>query len=196
MKGTSSPAAPRACALALGAAAGLLPTLAHRSAAAAETRSDVETDHIDAFDDEGPRSFGAFAKTGVTGLESSQGGVGFELDFGLGEVVAISLGGEWLRLGASTGQALTLGIPIFPGRVAFHGLCVHPRFTWALYAAGGGQAQRGSAGATVGWEWTATVGFTARLEAGLVYERWFGIGAETPPDGVRPAADAAIGWVF
>jgi hypothetical protein len=173
----------------LGASVALLRSV---PAAAAETRLDIETDHIDA--DVGPRSFGAFAKTGLVDLESSKASAGLELDFALGDMVVLGLAGDWLPLGARVGHSVTLGLPVFPGRIPFHGLCVHPRLTWARAAVGEWLVDQGSAGATVGWEWTARAGLTARIEAGLVYEGSFGGAGEAP--GVRPAGAAALGWVF
>jgi hypothetical protein len=176
----------------LGATACILQSLSTHPSAAAETRYDIETDHVEAFDDAGSRSFGTFAKAGVAGAVSS---AGVELDFGLGDAVALSLEGDWLPFGPRIGQALTLGLPIFPGRIPFHGFCVHPRLTWERAAVGDGLVDRGGVGATIGWEWTARVGFTARVEGGLVYERSLGE-ADGPPDGMRPAVDVAVGWVF
>jgi hypothetical protein len=165
-----------------------------REAGAAETRADVETDHIDAADDGGPRSGGAL----VHSLPMPWGSIGAEVDVALGANVALSVDGDWLPFGATHVFAASLGFPIFPQRFVFHGVYVHPRFEWAWAAAEGSSAQVGGATVLVGYEWTWPQGATIRLAGGPAYS-WAMGGNATPSSsvlGFHAELDAAVGWIF
>jgi hypothetical protein len=176
--------------------------LAPMTAGAAETRLDTESDHVDAFDDVGPRTFAVLANLGTEGLQATAPRIGAELNFGLGDEAALSLRGDWLALAAtqgSGGYGASLGLPLFPGRVPFHGLYVHPRGSWQRVRAGDESIDVVGAALTVGWAWTWRWGGTLRLGLGAAYESAVaGNGAPAVGSalGLQPVADAAAGWVF
>jgi hypothetical protein len=163
-----------------------------RSALAAETARDVETDHFDGADDGGPRSWG-FA---LRPLDLDLGLVGVELDAALGERVVLSFESAWLATGPALAYGVVAGIAVFPTRFAFHGFYVHPRLeAWRGPASGNALGL----GCLVGYEWTAPVGATVRLGGGLAYVTWTGPPGIVPPlsiAGLLPELDAAVGWVF
>jgi hypothetical protein len=162
-------------------------------ARAAETPRDVETDHLDAFDDGGPPSFGLL----VNPLAALLGTFGAEGDFVLGDAAALSVEGDWLSTGGTTGWAATVGLPIFPWRTIFHGFYVHPRATAALAISGGAPLEVLGIGATAGWQQTWRFGFTLRVGGGVAYEH--GLGQDVAGIallGIRPLLDGEIGWVF
>src|ERR1700684_2302955 len=64
-------------------------------ARAAEGPGDVETDHLDAFDDGGPPSFGVL----VNPLGALVGTFAAEGDFALGHAAALSAEGNWTSVG-------------------------------------------------------------------------------------------------
>jgi hypothetical protein len=163
-------------------------------AGAVETRADVETDHVDAADDGGPRSGGVL----VHSLPLPWGSIGAEVDVALGANVALSVDGEWLPFGATRVFAALLGLPIFPQRFSFHGLYVHPRFEWAWASAQGSSVQVGAAAVLVGYEWTWAQGATLRLAGGPGYSRATGGDAALSSAlvGFHPELDAALGWIF
>jgi hypothetical protein len=178
------------------------------AAAAAQSRADVETDHVDAFDDVGPRSFGILANARIAGLDRTGARVGVELDLGLSSAVALSLGGECVAPGAgAAGCGAALGAIVFFERVPFHGLYVQPRLTWSRVTYPGSPMQDAavaegvqslSAGAVVGWELTWRAGPTVRFGGGLAYSGAFGAASATELDRARvqSVVDAAAGWVF
>jgi hypothetical protein len=79
------------------------PWTSWRARPAAETRRDVETDHVDAFDDVGKRTFAVLANLGAEGVQTLGPRVGVELDFGLGDAAALSLRGDWLPPASAPG---------------------------------------------------------------------------------------------
>ena len=162
-------------------------------ARAAETRHDVETDHLDAFDDGGPRSFGLL----VNPLAAVLGTFGIEGDFVLGEAAALSVEGDWLSTGGTTGYAAALGLQIFPWRTIFHGFYVHPRVTGALVTSGGWPTDVLGIGATAGWQHTWRFGLTLRGGGGVAYDHAVGPQyGSVAILGVRPMLDGEVGWVF
>jgi len=166
-----------------------------RRAWAADGRGDVETDHIDAFDDLGPRTAGVFCGADAVGVASSRVGLGAEVDFVLGDVSAFSIGGFWLPF-AENGYRVSVGMPIFAWGVPFHGLYLHPRVTLDHRAAAGGSLDIAGVGMTVGWERTWRPGFTTRIGSGVAYERAFGDDANAVVAGIEPVFDGSVGWVF
>lgn len=166
-------------------------------ARAAEGPQDVETDHMDPFDDAGPRTFALLVNPGAMAL----GGFGAEADLALGAAAALSAQAEAYSPGGADAYALSLGAPIFVQRVPFHGLYVHPRLAWARATMGDGATHdEAGLGATVGWAWTLHVGFTVRLGVGAMFERPLS-GGDVGVDGVasvhvQPLADGMIGWAF
>jgi hypothetical protein len=167
---------------------------------AAEGPQDVETDHMDPFDDAGPRTFALLVNPGAMAL----GGFGAEADLALGAAAALSAQAEACSLGGADARALSLGAPLFAQRVPFHGLYVHPRLTWARVtttAAGGATRDEMGLGATVGWAWTLRIGFTVRLGIGAMVERPLSgpdvaADAAIAPMHVRPLVDGMLGWAF
>lgn len=154
---------------------------------------DVETDHIEATDDHGPRTFGLI----VDPLQMAFGEYGLEGDLALGQDVAASLQGSVYSVGPTTAWAATVGLPIFPQGYAFHGFYLHPRATLATATTYGFSVQLFSAGGTAGYEWTWTWGGTLRVGGGASYWTTFaGDTAGLALQGVRPELDASIGWVF
>jgi hypothetical protein len=161
---------------------------------AAETPHDRETDHLDAFDDGGPRSFGLMLNPAGVLL----GVFGAEADMLLGDVAAVSAEADWVSVGSTTAFGATLGLPLFPQRVPFHGLVIHPQLSLARATGGGVTADLFGAGATLGWQWTLRVGLTFRVGGGAMFSHVVaGDGAGSLVlEGVRPVADGTVGWVF
>jgi hypothetical protein len=163
-------------------------------ARAVEGRGDVESDHVDATDDGGPRTAGIL----VDPFLMAMGWLGAEFDAACGEHVVITAEGSGRFFGEVRGLRGRVGLAIFRQRFAFHGLYVHPTFEWER-ATAAGLTDRGVAGAvTIGYDWTWISGPTVRLGAGMGY------GRGTLSDrlavftsaGFGPAFDANVGWVF
>lgn len=164
-------------------------------ARAAEGRGDVQTDHIDAFDDGGPPSFGVL----VNPLALVVGSVAAEGDFVLGDGAALSLEGDWTSFGGTTAYGVTAGVPLYPWRVVFHGLYVHPRVMLAHASMPGLTGNVLGAGGTLGWQQTWRFGLTLRVGAGAAYEHAVDVApgaASFAVEGVRPMLDGEVGWVF
>lgn len=163
-------------------------------ARAAGQAADVETDHLDAFDDGGPRTFALLTNPAALLF----GSVGAEGDLLLGDAAALSLEADWLALGATTGASASVGVPVFPQGVALHGFYLHPRLFAARAWSGGAHADVAGAGATLGWEWTLPVGFTLRVGAGAAIDRPVGGDGSVASAmvGFRPLLDGALGWAF
>jgi hypothetical protein len=186
---------PRTTAASLAAAA--IALIGTQTAIAAESRADVETDHIDAADDGGPRTAGVLVRASPVMWAT----LGAEVDMALGSNVALSVEGDWLPFGPIRAYAASVGALLFLQRFAFHGLYVHPRLelAWASESGGStpGSFQVGSAAVLVGYEWTWPLGATLRLAGGAAYSK--GIGGDAAPpsrSGLRPELDAAMGWIF
>jgi hypothetical protein len=164
------------------------------SAAAAEGGGDRETDHIDAFDDGGPRSFGLLFNPGALAL----GTMAVEGDFVLGDAAALSVEGDWMSAGSASAYGVTLGVPLFPWRIMFHGFYVHPRVLAARATNDGLTADVVGIGGTVGWQHTFRFGLSLRIGGGAAYEVALGqvAGASFAVAGVRPLVDGEVGWVF
>jgi hypothetical protein len=164
------------------------------SARAVETRADVETDHLDAADDGGPRSAGVL----VHSLPTALGSVGVEVDVAFGANAALSIEGDWLPLAAIRMTTASIGVPLFPQRFAFHGFYVHPRLEWARASAQGTAVQIGGAAVLAGYEWTWLPGATIRLSGGAAYSKAMGAAQAPSPTlvGIHPELDAALGWIF
>jgi hypothetical protein len=183
--GGSAPAAAAAFALVVSFAG---------DARAVETRADVETDHLDAADDGGPRSAGVL----IHSLPTALGSVGVEVDVALGANAALSVEGDWLPLAAIRMTTTSVGMPLFTQRFAFHGFYVHPRFEWAWARAPGMEVEVGGAAVLVGYEWTWLPGATIRLSGGVAYSKAMSASAALSPAlvGIHPELDAALGWIF
>jgi hypothetical protein len=172
-------------------------------AGAVETSADVETDHIDAADDGGPRTAGvllhpfsmAFGAFGAFGAFAE---VGVELDVALGENAALSVEGDWVLLPGASSYEASVGLPVFPQRFVFHGIYVHPRVEWASETSGGESDRVVGAVVTVGYTWTWPVGATLRLGGGPAYARALASDGAAPHalEGLHPRADGSVGWVF
>jgi hypothetical protein len=165
-----------------------------RPARAAETTHDVETDHIDAFDDGGPRSFALLLDPAALAFRT----LAAEGDLVLGDTAAMSLGAAGTSLGAAVAYGASVGFPMFPWKVLFHGFYVHPRVEWAHATSDGGAgADVLGAGATLGWQWTWRFGLTLRAGAGAAYDWTVSTGTPSPlMAGLRPLLDGDVGWVF
>jgi hypothetical protein len=163
-------------------------------AEAAEGRADRETDHIDAFDDGGPRSFGLFFNPAALVL----GTMAVEGDFVLGEAAALSVEGDFLSAGGATAYGVTAGVPLFPWRIVFHGFYLHPRVMAARATTDGLSADVAGIGGTLGWQQTFRFGLSLRIGGGAAYEAALGqeAGASFAVTGVRLLLDGDIGWVF
>ena len=94
---------------------------------------------------------------------------GAEADFLLGDVAAVSAEADYFALGGTTALGATLGMPLFPQGVPFHGMVLHPLLSAAR--ATGAARRRGCSAeaATIGWEWTLRVGLTFRAGAGAMF---------------------------
>jgi len=181
--------------VALSGLIGLASTLGAASRAkAADARGDQETDHIDAFDDGGPRTLGLLVNPGALAL----GTFAAEGDFVLGDAAALSVEGDWLSTPGTTACGAMLGLPLFPWRVVFHGLYLHPRALLARATSDGLSADVVGIGGTAGWQQTWRFGLTLRLGGGAAYEVALGQvgGASFSVAGVRPLVDGELGWVF
>jgi hypothetical protein len=161
---------------------------------AAEKGTDVETDHLDAFDDGGPRSFALLTNPASLLV----GALGAEGDLLLGDTAALSLEADWLVVGPATGASASVGVPLFPQGVALHGFYLHPRLFAARAWSGGSHGDFAGAGATLGWEWTLRVGFTMRVGAGAAINRPVGGDGSVVSAmvGFRPLLDGTLGWAF
>ena len=164
------------------------------TASAAETRADKETDHIDAFDDGGPRSFGLLLNPAALVL----GTVAVEGDFVLGDAAALSVEGDWTSMGGSSAYGVTAGVPLFPWRVIFHGFYIHPRVMAAYATSEGVSADVVGIGGSLGWQHTFRFGLSLRIGGGAAYEVALGQenAASLALTGVRPLLDGEVGWVF
>ncbi len=166
-------------------------------AAAAETETDVETDHVTAADDGGPRSAGVL----VHPLSMAAGWLGAELDAACGERVVMSVEGDERWMFGARGYRLDLGVALYPQRFSFHGIYVHPVVEWVRATGDGVGTSALGGGVTVGYAWTWLYGATVRLGGGAAYARAL---ARPAGDGqgpialdvVRPRIDADLGWVF
>jgi hypothetical protein len=179
--------------IALAAAATVL--VVGRRARAAETPSDVETDHIDAADDAGPPT----AAVLVDPIAMSFRQLGAEVDFVVGEGIALGIEGDRTALEGATVVRAALGAPFFPQRFVFHGLYLRPEVEWWMSAAANGAlASALGAGVVMGYEWTAPCGATVRLGGGASYAKVLAAhgAATTSMDGLRPRLDASLGWVL
>lgn len=183
-----------AAALAVAVAPAVLATSASW-ARAAEGPNDVETDHIDAFDDGGPRSFGML----VNPLALVLGTFAAEGDFVLGDAAALSVEGDWGQYGGTDAYGVTLGVPLYPWRVVFHGIYVHPRVMVMRASMPGAAADVLGGGGSIGWQQTWRFGLTLKVGAGAAYEKAFDAPAGAGSfavEGVRPLLDGEVGWVF
>jgi len=168
--------------------------LVSAEALASEKGADVETDHLDAFDDGGPRSFALLTNPASLLV----GALGAEGDVLLGDTAALSLEADWLVVGPATGASASVGVPLFPQGVALHGFYLHPRLFAARAWAGGSHGDVAGAGATLGWEWTLRIGLTIRAGAGAAIDRPVGGDGSvvSPMVGFRPLLDGSVGWAF
>jgi hypothetical protein len=159
-------------------------------------QADVETDHVDAADDRGPRTW----SLGVLPLSAHLGWVGVEAAVALDTSVAVTLAGGWLASDPDRAQDVAVGVAFFPWRFAFHGVYVRPGFALERARAGGVLHDAASGGAVVGYQWTAPVGASLRLGGGLAYGTWVGGGPSVAPtaptSGLLPQLDACLAWVF
>jgi hypothetical protein len=164
-------------------------------AVAVETEGDVETDHIDAADDGGPRSVGVL----VHPLAMAAAWLGAEVDVACGSNVVMSVGGEERWVFGTRGERVAVGLALYPQRFSFHGIYVHPLAMWQRAPdGGGGPANVFGAGVTVGYAWTWPFGATVRLGGGAAYVRSLASDrqANSIATALRPQVDGDVGWVF
>jgi hypothetical protein len=162
-------------------------------ARAVETRGDVESDHVSAADDGGPRSIGVLVDPLAMGI----GWLGGEIDAALAEPLVFTAEGDVRAFGVP-GYGATLGLAFFLQGIALRGIYLHPTVAWA-HEHGRGVAVTGiGGGVSAGYEWTAFAGATLRLGAGGTYAKTARAGAGTAValGGLRPQVDALVGWVF
>jgi len=166
---------------------------ASRRSGAVESSNDVETDHVDAADDGGPRSVGFLLHP----IGMASGWLGAEVDAACGEHVALSLEGDG-RLAWIHGVRAALGAVLFPQRFSFHGIYIHPTFEWNRVGADGVAATVIGGAITVGYAWTWPFGPTLRLGGGVRYTKGTaGSGLSLIAwQGLGPQVDADLGWVF
>jgi len=156
----------------------------------AESSADVETDHVDAVDEGGPR----YARLAVQPLLPALGLAVAEADVAIAEHVAVSGALAWLVTPSGSGYRASAGAPVFPAHTVFHGLYVHPRIEWTRLPS----ATSLGAAATLGYAWTWPFGATTSFGIGLAYTRGaaVGIGAVAAVAGFEPRFDTAVGWLF
>jgi hypothetical protein len=171
-------------------------SLRSRLAFAVETNADVETDHITASDDGGPRTVGLLVRP----LAMATGWVGAEIDAATGENVVMSVEGAERWVFGRKAARVDVGLALYPQRFSFHGVYVHPVVEWDLATGDALAASALGGGCTVGYAWTWPAGATVRLGGGLAYTR---VLAATPDAqgtfalaGLRARLDGDIGWVF
>jgi hypothetical protein len=176
------------------AACVLMATLLPATARAAEAPRDVETDHLDAFDDGGPRTFGLLTNPASVLL----GLVGAEGDLVLADTVAVSAEADALVTSHASGIGGTLGVPLYPMGVPFHGFVIHPRLSLLHASTGATTVDLGGLLATLGWQWTLPAGLTFRAGAGLRLDKPIGgdASATLGLEGIHPMVDGSVGWVF
>jgi hypothetical protein len=167
--------------------------LAAPCAGAVETRADVETDHVSAADDGGPRALGVLVNPFPMGI----GWLGAEVDAACGQQVLFTIEGD-TRAPGNRGFAGAAGLALFTQGVAFHGIYGRLSAEWAHETAFGESATAIGGAVRFGYEWTLLGGPTLRLGAGAGYARESvsGGGATIDLGGIRPRVDAAVGWVF
>jgi hypothetical protein len=163
-------------------------------ASADEGRADRDTDHLDAFDDGGPRSFGLLFNP----LAMALGTLAVEGDFVLGDAAALSVEGDWMSANGASAYGVTAGVPLFPWRIIFHGFYLHPRVMAARATGDGISSDVVGLGGTLGWQHTFRFGLSLRVGGGAAYEVALGqvAGASFSVTGVRPLLDGEVGWVF
>lgn len=167
--------------------------VAPRAAFAADPVSDIETDHVDPYDDE-PPSFALL----VHPLAMVGGSFGAEGDAVVASWAAVSVDGEILSTYGGTAMTATAGLPMFPGGIVFHGFYLHPRVQAMHVEVSGASADALGGGATVGWEWTFHFGLTLRGGGGLMADHVVASasGTSLSMDLVSPTFDVDAGWVF
>lgn len=160
------------------------------AARGAESSADVQTDHVDAVDDGGPR----YARLAVQPLPPALGLAVAEADVAVAEHVAVGGAFAWLVTPSGSGYRASAGVPIFPVLTVFHALYLHPRIEWTRLSS----ATSLGVAATVGYAWTWPFGATTSCGVGLAYARGsaVGAGAVVAFAGFEPRFDAAVGWLF
>ncbi len=145
------------------------------------------------------------------------GALGAEADLKLADFATLNVSGNYYHRSISLGDATTstnafggdLGAQFFPLGRAFNQLYIYPRVSYSRASAT--RTQPGTAdassdstvlgvGATVGYQWTYTSGFSLRLGAGVMYfdalAKDGNQGVEISLSGLLPAVDASLGWTF
>jgi hypothetical protein len=154
----------------------------------------VETDHIDAADDGGPRHLGVLAN----GIATALGFVAVELDAAISGNAAVSVELDDAAWDVTTVYGATAGVVVFPLRFAFRGLYVHPRVGLSSDTDPTTPAVLSPA-VTVGYEWVCPAGCTLRVGGGGAYGVALSAeagGALSRLVGIRPALDVGVGWIF
>jgi hypothetical protein len=163
-----------------------------RIARAAE--SGIETDHIDAEDDGGPRRTGVL----MNGVATTLGFISVELDGAIADSVVLSVAVDRDITHEAGAYGEIAGAALFPFRFAFRGPYIHPRVGFAS-SSDPTSPMLVFPVVTVGYEWVFPVGCTVRVGGGGAY------GIALAPDiddalrgriGLRPAFDLSIGWIF
>lgn len=160
---------------------------------AVESPGDVETDHIDATDDGGPRSVGLLLHP----IGMASGWLGAEIDAACGDHVVVGLDAEG-RFAWVHGLRAVLEVLLFPQRFSFHGIYIHPTLEWDQVGTSAAAAIILGGAIAVGYAWTWPSGPTFRLGGGVGYTRGAAGGgaALLALAGWRPQVDADLGWVF
>jgi hypothetical protein len=155
---------------------------------------DVETDHIDAADDGGPRRLGVMAD----GVATALGFIAVEVDGAVAENVALSIEVDHALWDEASVYGAAAGILAFPVRFAFRGFYVHPRVGLSSDSDPASPAVLSPA-VTIGYEWVCPAGCTLRLGGGGAYGVALSSeagGTLAPLLGIRPALDLGVGWIF
>lgn len=159
-------------------------------ARAAETAADVETDHVDALDDGGPR----IVTLAVDVLATSRGWLGVEGEAlvvdGLAAHLAVAGGVSGPRAFAHA----SAGLAWFPARFSFHGWVLLTRVEGTSPLDDVTSPWRIAGALLAGYAWTWPVGAALRLAAGAAYAAPLVSGA--PHAGFEPRVDVAAGWTF
>jgi hypothetical protein len=136
-------------------------------------------------------------------LDVALGVYGGEVDFVLGDHVAVGVEGAFYNFSGATATAMGVGLIMYPLSGALHGWYVDPRVAYARPLDEGPfhfdwQNDVVGFGVTSGWQWTWDYGFSVRVGGGAMY--YHGGGGfdpqSAPVRGPQLVLDGSIGWAF
>ena len=136
-------------------------------------------------------------------LDVVLGVYGGEVDFVLGDHVAVGVEGAFYNLNGSAATAMGVGMLMYPLSGALHGWYVDPRLAYARPLDEGvvhfdWHNDVLGFGVTSGWQWTWDYGLSVRVGGGAMYYRGGGgfDPQSAPIHGPQLALDGSLGWAF